>query len=309
MKKSIKKENHSGDQPVRVLKHNLTTRLVERNEMYIESLQSDFLLEKGIKYHIANLSLVEKQMPFIDDKGVINLHETFLSYVWINCYYFFILHEEGFAIPDHIRRGVPVHKPQNIQLLKEAEELFSYGISLIKGFIAWDKDNFPNPEYFDEDTEEGWYILRTNDLFVEALNFILYHETAHAELEHIKKIKSQNLSDEDIKLLEIEADTRAVELILSNFRNKKVTELAIIIGLASMLFFKNTFDGGRRHPNLDQRIENAIELFKPEEDSSIWPMLCLFLKIWDRQFQMGFKQQSIYDTYKDLFYDLLAQAR
>jgi hypothetical protein len=309
MKKSIKTDVHSGNQPIRVLKHNLTTRLVERNEEYIKSLHSDFKLEKGIKYHIANLPLVNRQMPFIDQDGMINLHETFLSYVWINCYYFFILHEEGFAIPDHIRRGAPVHKSQNIQLLKEAEELFNYGKSLITGFIEWDKENLPNPEYFDEDTEEGWYILRTNDLFVEVLNFILYHETAHAELEHIKKIQSQNLSDTEIKLLEIEADTRAIELILSNLRNKNMTELAVVIGLASMLFFKNTFGGGRRHPNLDQRIETAVTLLSPAENSSIWPMLCLFLKAWDRQFQIGLKQQPVYDTYKDLFYDFLNQVK
>jgi Peptidase U49 len=309
MKKSIKKDTHTGNQPIRVLKHNLTTRLVERNEEYIKSLHSDFKLEKGIKYHIANLPLIERQMPFIDEDGIINLHETFLSYVWINCYYFFILHEEGFAIPDHIRRGAPVHKSQNIQLLKEAEELFNYGKSLIVGFVEWDKVNFPNPEYFDEETEEGWYILRTNDLFVEVLNFILYHETAHAELEHIKKIKSENLSDSEVKLLEIEADTRAVELIISNIRNRNMTELAIAIGLASMLFFKNTLGGGKRHPNLDQRIENAVTLLQPAEDSSIWPMLSLFLKAWDRQFQVGLKQKPIYDTYKDLFYDFLEQIK
>jgi hypothetical protein len=309
MKISIKKDTHTGNQPIRVLKHNLTTRLFERNEEYIKSLHSDFKLEKGIEYHIANLPLIDRQMPFIDEDGVINVHETFLSYVWINCYYFFILHEEGFAIPDHIRRGVPVHKSQNIQLLKEAEELFNYGKSLIVGFVEWDKENFPNPEYFDENTEEGWYILRTNDLFVEVLNFILYHETAHAELEHIKKIKSENLSDSEVKLLEIEADTRAVELIITNIRNKNMTELAIAIGLASMLFFKNTLGGGKRHPNLDQRIENAVMLLQPAEDSSIWPMLTLFLKEWDIQFQVGLEQQHIYDTYKDLFYDFLEQIR
>ena len=46
MKVSVKKKSHVGEQPVRVLKHNLTTRLVERNEEYIKSLQSDFRLEK-----------------------------------------------------------------------------------------------------------------------------------------------------------------------------------------------------------------------------------------------------------------------
>ena len=90
MKKSFKKNTHSGEQPIRVLKHNLTTRLVERNEEYIKALHSDFRLNKNIKYHIADLPLMNGQTPFIDQNGMINLHETYLSYVWIVCYYFLV---------------------------------------------------------------------------------------------------------------------------------------------------------------------------------------------------------------------------
>jgi len=68
MKTSVLKEVHNGEQPIRVLKHNLTTRLVERNEEYIQSLHSDFRLNKSIAYHIANLPLIDKQIPFIDNK-------------------------------------------------------------------------------------------------------------------------------------------------------------------------------------------------------------------------------------------------
>lgn len=309
MKASIKKETHFGEQPVRVLKHNLTTRLVVRNEKHIESLQSSLKLNKAIKYHIANLPLIEKQLPYIDEKGTIHLHETFLSYTWIICYYFFILHEEGFAIPDHINRGVAVHKAHNPQLIREAEELFNYGKSLVVAFTPWDKEFYPNPEFFDENTDEGWYITRTNDLFVEVLNFIIYHETAHAELEHIKKIKFENLTNEQRKPLELEADTRAIELILLNFRNRNLTELAIVVGLLAMLFIKPTLHGGKKHPNIDTRLENAILLFNPAEDSPIWTMASLFLKVWDKQFGLGLQEQPVYDTYKELFHDLLSQVK
>ncbi|MBN9285594.1 MULTISPECIES: phage exclusion protein Lit family protein [unclassified Flavobacterium] len=309
MKNSIKKDVHTGTQPIRVLKHNLTTRLVERNQEYIKSLHSDFKLNKKINYHSANLPLIEGQLPFIDENGTINIHETFLSYTWIICYYFLVLHEEGFAIPDQIKRNISTHKLPNNQLLTEAEILFDYAKLLISVFEPWDIENNPNPEYYDEETEEGWYILRNNDLFVEVLNFILYHETAHAELEHIKKIKSQNLTYEERKPLEIEADSRAIELILNNCRNRNVLELAIIIGLASILFFKNNLNGGKKHPNVDQRLENAISLFEPAEDSPIWTMLSLFLKVWDKQFNLNLKNQPIYDTYKELFYDLLNQVK
>lgn len=309
MKVSIKKNTHKGNQPVRVLKHNLTSRLEERNEEYIKNLQSDFKLNKGIAYHINDLSLKEKQLPFIDNKGIINIHETFLSYSWIICYYFFVLHEESLAIPDHIAREILIHKAPSPELLEPAEELFNYAKLLIVSFDKWDIQNLPNPEFFDENTAEGWYILRTNDLFVETINFVLYHECAHAELEHIKKIKEENVSFEDRKKLEIEADSRAIDLILSNCRDKNATSISIVIGLASILFFKNTLDGGKKHPKIDVRLVNAISIIKPEEDSYIWIMLCLFLKTWEKQFGLSLKQENEYDTYKELYYDLISQVK
>jgi hypothetical protein len=94
-------------------------------------LHSDFRLNKSIKYHIANLPLVNRQTPFIDKKGMINIHETYLSYSWIVCYHFFVIHEEGFAIPDRLKRHLPVAKPHTPELINEAKELFDYGKSLI----------------------------------------------------------------------------------------------------------------------------------------------------------------------------------
>ena len=307
MKKSLKKDTHTGDQPIRVLKHNLTTRLVKRNEEYIKSLLSDHKLNEAIKYHVKDAPLADNQLPFIDRNGIINLHESYLSYVWIVCYYFFVVHEEGVVKPEQLKRGIPIEKEQNVQLLKDAEELFQYAKLLIRVYDLWDKETLPNPEYFDEETEEGWYIMRTNDLFVEVMNFILYHETAHAELQHLEKIAKNKLVKEQYKPLEIEADTRAIELILSNCRNRNHSEISIIIGLASILFFKSNLKGGDKHPDVNQRLDNAISLINPKDDSSIWTMLGLFMITWNKQFSLGIKEKKSYDNYKELYYDLVTQ--
>jgi hypothetical protein len=309
MKVSVLKNTHTGQQPIRVLKHNLTARLEERNKKYIESLQSDFRLNKNIKYISENLPINVGQKPKIDSNGIIHLHETFLSYVWIVCYYFFVLHEEKYAIPNCIKNNLPTPKPHNPELLPIAKELFDYGKSLVTLFSVWDKDNLPNPEYFDEQTDEGYYIFRTNDLHVEVLNFILYHEMAHAEFEHIKKRTIGNLTNEENKPFEIDADTRAIELILSNCRNRNVSELAIIIGIASMLFCNSTLDGGKRHPNIDTRLENAIGIFNLLDDSYNWTFLALFLLVWDEQFTLGLKKESTSNNCKEIFYDLLSQVK
>ncbi|MEZ0184648.1 phage exclusion protein Lit family protein [Flavobacterium plurextorum] len=309
MKKSVWQNSHSGKQPIRVLKHNLTTRLVNRNKEYIESLQSSSILDEKVKYHDQNLPLNNRQGPFIYENGLINIHETFLSYIWINCYYFVVLHEEKYALPNLIDKGEMEDRPESAELLSDAEDLFSYGLTLIKGFVDWDKETLPNPEYFDEESPQGNYILRVNDLFVEVLNFILYHETAHAEFQHIKKIKEGKLSNEEIKDLEIEADSRAIQLIIKNSTSRQKAEIAIAMGLASMLFIKNSLKGGSTHPDLDKRIENAIEILQPSEDSEIWTTLCLFIKTWDKQYGLGLVENSTCSTIKDVFYDLLQQAK
>jgi hypothetical protein len=125
----------------------------------------------------------------------------------------------------------------------------------------------------------------------------------------MKKIDKTNLSDEERKILEIDADTRAIELILSTYRSKEMSELAIIIGLASILFFNNNLDGGNKHPNIDTRLTNAINKLKLSDDSPIWPFLVLVFKDWDKQFILSLTHQSVYDKYKDFFDDLLSAAQ
>ncbi len=167
----------------------------------------------------------------------------------------------------------------------------------------------PNPEFFDDKSDEGWYISRTNDLYVETLNFILYHETSHAEFEHIRKISASNLSSEKQKELELEADTRAIELMISKNRNQNVTELSIIVGLASILFFKNNLSGGQKHPDIDSRLENAIQILKLRDDSSVWSMLCLFIKEWSMRFSLNVNDKGSYKNYKELYYKLMSQVK
>ena len=97
--------------------------------------------------------------------------------------------------------------------------------------------------------------------------------------------------------------------MLEKCRNIKITELALIIGLASMLFSGNSLDGGKGHPDIDKRIENVISIISPKDDSSIWPLLVLFIKLWDEQFSFNFTHETHYNNYKELYYELINQAK
>ncbi|REC60091.1 hypothetical protein DRF65_22320 [Chryseobacterium pennae] len=309
MKKSVRGKYHTGLQPIRVLKHNLTDRLLSRSKEFIELLQKDLQLSEHINYISYPLPLINKQTPYVDKDGMIYIHETYLSYLWIISFSMFVLYEEGMAIPDQIKREISTHKSQNIELIELTEELFDYAKSLVRAYSKWDTEYFPNPEIFDENTDEGFYILRANDLYVEAMNFILFHEIAHAELEHIKTRGENNLKGDRVKALEIEADSRAISLLLENCRKPFVSHLAIVVGLASMLFVSHDLSGGSDHPDVDVRIENALDLIKPSEDSPIWAFLVLFLKLWDKQFSHNFVTSTHYNNFKELYYELLEQGK
>jgi len=220
-----------------------------------------------------------------------------------------VMYDEGIAIPDQIIRGTPTHKKQNLELLGLAEELFDYAKSLVTAYSKWDINYFPNPEFYDANTEEGFYIKASTDLYVEAMNFILFHEIAHAELKHIEQRNSNNLEGDGVKALEIEADSRAIVLLLKNHRNLKISHLAITVGLASMLFMSRDLSGGNSHPDIDVRIENAVNIIKPAEDSPVWAFLILFLRLWDQQFSHNFVNSTNYNSFKELYYELMEQAK
>jgi hypothetical protein len=81
--------------------------------------------------------------------------------------------------------GEEINKIDPYRITK-AQQLFNYGISLIKIFTPWDKSTLPNPECYDEQDE--FYVQRVNAVFVYAMNFILCHEFVHVEREHIDKL-------------------------------------------------------------------------------------------------------------------------
>ena len=309
MKKSFLGEKHIGLQPIRVLKHNLIERLEIRSKEFIELLQKDLLLSENIKYTSYPLPLVNGQTPYVDRDGMIYIHETYLSYLWMITFSMVVMYDEGIAIPDQIIRGTPTHKKQNLELLGLAEELFDYAKSLVTAYSKWDINYFPNPEFYDANTEEGFYIKASTDLYVEAMNFILFHEIAHAELKHIEQRNSNNLEGDGVKALEIEADSRAIVLLLKNHRNLKISHLAITVGLASMLFMSRDLSGGNSHPDIDVRIENAVNIIKPAEDSPVWAFLILFLRLWDQQFSHNFVNSTNYNSFKELYYELMEQAK
>jgi hypothetical protein len=316
MKISVKSENHKGIQPIRVLQHNIVYRYENTNSDFLKcskEIMDNKGLQPGISYFIFeepinySCKYFRSQTPFVDGNKKIGIHETFLSYIWINCFSLWVLYDEAVAKPMQNAQARNQVNIINTDLINLTQELFQYGKSLITVYSPWDKSYFPNPEEYSK--EDEFYVLRANGLFTYAVNFILCHEFAHVEQEHIDTVKKRKVDDTERKLFEKEADDRAIELMLSgkDGENDKSLEFGVLIGLASMLFFRKTTYGGDHHPDTDNRIQNYLEKLNAPYDHPIWGGAALALKLWDNQFNLSFNWPSHANDFKEIFYGILEQ--
>ena len=318
MKTNYKTENHNGVQPIRVLQHNITRDFENLSPEFLKlarELADNGVLNPGISYFMDEEPIIysnqhyKGQTPFVNQYGKIALHETFLSYIWIISYSMWVLYEEAVYKPNYnLINGEKIHEI-DLTIIEKTKELFQYGKSLIVSYSSWDKEYLPNPEEYSD--EEEYHILRTNGIFTKAISFILCHEYAHIEKKHIQNILTREVSNDERKIFEKEADDRAIELMLSakNGENDKTIDLGILMGLASMLFFKSDVEGGAHHPDTDSRITNFLEKLDIADDDNLWGIASLFFKLWEEQFSLSFTWAKSVGTFKELFYDTLPQVK
>jgi len=178
MHSTYSQTTHFGTQPIRVLQHNITDQLEKIDSCFLEKLTrlvESKGLDPGIKYsaeeepirddegsHVANISA----------DGEMELHETYLSYLWCLSFATLTLFEEVNLKP---RLKATSNKP-SLRHVKNAENLFYYAMSLRTKFSPWDKE-LPNPKTFCE--EDRTYIEKANGLFLWAVVWVLCHEIAH----------------------------------------------------------------------------------------------------------------------------------
>lgn len=300
--------SHSGTQPIRVLQHNITFQFETTNPTFIElskTIIKDKGLQPGISYYISENAILDKvdgypHTPFVDGNGKINIHETFLSYVWCICYSMLVLYEEAIAKASLNQISKTLIQNVDLDKINKAQKLFEYAKSLITSFSNWDKMDLPNPEEYSQD--DVFYIERANGLFVYAINFILCHEFAHVEKDHIKKLRLGQNTVSHILDFEKEADGRAMDLVLSGItdRTKLSAEIGVLMGLSSMLFFKQK-TMTTTHPATDDRMHELIIKANPTNADAHWGIATLAFKLWDQQFIKNFIwPNEVYDL-KELY--------
>lgn len=315
------KNIHKGTQPIRIIHHMLIYMFQRTHPDFFKDLMKQ--IEEG-KLH-NELSLVFEKEPILISNGQfrtpkinnhtrkIELHETFLSFLWCSIYSVYVTYLETIDYPRVNRENGEILHPRNQSNIDKAKELFDYAKYLIVDFKDWNKESLPNPEiYFAEKRDN---VEQTNCFYTEAVKFILCHEFTHLKY-HVDQIDNQTANSYFLAF-EIEADNNAIDMMKRGMEQEKdpftishklAIEIGIVFGLLSMFYFRaNT--SGLKHPNAEDRLTNALERLELVYNHFAWGIACVGLQMWDEQFGLKFNWCENPISYKGQYYDIIIQIK
>lgn len=315
------KETDFGTQPIRVLHWLNLYMFTQTHGTFFGELKKEIASGKlnseiGIVYAEEPIRKENGQFntPRVNgDTRKIEIHETFLSFLWCCTYSVFIRYVETIDYPRCNRVSGYTKYQISEENIQKASQVFDYARSLITDFTEWDKNEFPNPEIYEAEKRD--YVEQTNCYYTEAVKFILIHEFTHLKL-HVDQINKNSPISQFLQF-EIEADNNAIDKVKAGLpkgpsplaeAHRLVSENGIVLGLLSMFFFKATTEG-IKHPNSEDRLTNALERLDLINNDFAWGIACVGLKMWDEQFGLSFDWVENPQSYRALYYNIIGQIK
>lgn len=292
-------DHQLGDQPVRVLNNLMLFQLLHENG-YINYLFRIGVLKHGVFPEISIIhgnECLRKddgtfKTPFIDVEKHLQIHETFLSMIWILSYTLLALLSERYYHPD-LPKDWLKDTEERQQL---ATDLYDYAKLLVVDFISWNKEELPNPEKYV--VEQADYIGQAKMYYTEAVKFILYHEFVHAIL-HI-----DNVDEKRKRLdLELEADRISLDLVLNMDGGKAadfMSECGAVIGVLTNFIVSNKTKKVN-YPNLEDRLKNVLDRCKSNYKHFAFCMACIGIELWADQFSIELEQVEVDKDFEKKF--------
>lgn len=307
-----------GTQPVRVLVHMIVASFQHTHLGFLREIMK--LTEEGLLNKQLDMQYSEDPISMAATGGrgyrtpkivnatrTIQLHETFLSYQWCICYSIYVLYLETIDYPLMNEIAGYQKYPVSSEKIAQAKTVFDYARQLIVFFDRWDKDELPNPEKYLAENRD--YIEQTNIFFTESMKFILCHEFVHAK-KHLPDLPDPSC-DSCYKDMEYEADNEAIDLLLWGTPPEKrfIVDIGIVLGLLSMFYF-DAETSGKKHPNLEDRLTNAIERLQISEKSEVWAFACIGIELWDGQFDQRFNWSGKGNiSYREMYHRIVGQIK
>ena len=313
---------HAGTQPVRPHHGMLIYMFQQTNPQFFEELLAD--IQDGKVNQIVDL--VYGEVPLRKEDGSfwtprikgaskqIEVHETFLSYVWCCIYATYITYLETVNFPQTNHRQGKIAYTANEQNIETANNMFDYARSLIVDFQKWNVEESPNPEKYLAENRD--FIEQTTLYYNSAVKFILCHEYAHLKFEHLNDI-DKNTDKSRFCEMEYEADNFAIDSIMKGYfelwhfaaeGQRLANEIGVIFGIVVMFYFKASTEG-EKHPNSEDRLTNALERLKLDDDHVGWGIACTGLKFWDSQFGKNLVWNIENKSFKELYYQIIDQIK
>lgn len=283
--------------PISDLKDQIIARFENTNPKFLElaaKMIDESIIKRGIRWDYSNGNI---RSPHILD-GSIYIQELFLCFQWIICYYGLVIYDEA-VVKHYENEQQGANNIINKELVNICEEFLEYAISLVYGYSEWDTKKYPSPM---NDITGNDYHLKANQLFLNAINYIMCHEFAHAELKH-----AECRGKKDPQEIENEADKRAYDLMLDGCDgdNEMSIKMGILMALCSLLMLTPKPVKGGSHPMAHHRIKIYLEYIKPDEKSQLWSVACLFLGVWDMRYSKFNDFPDNVDTHKEMFYKVI----
>jgi len=295
-----------GQLPVRVLMHYIPGWLEEHWPDLNEEMGAEVKfngLNPGIAFHVEAKPI--DSVACIDDSRKIHLWENYLQLLWCTCYAQQALYE---AWQRSVRAGRPAGRYDSTDpAVRTAFDVLDAGVGLLDLFDPRQFEGLPMP--LNPDGEQDELVAKANILFVAATGFIILHEYAHHLFEHVAIISGE----EESKKHEVAADDFALSFLRRGEGRGRdvdnINALGVLATMTTLMLMEPSLEGGPAHPDIHERLLNALERLNLSGAGEIWVSGCICLQTWGRYYPVPVvvRDPAIARDPQDMFRDILGQ--
>src|SRR5665213_541388 len=269
MNDNIKKKM-IGEYPVNVLFDRIIDSFYFNSpltEARLDDLYNRGLIRRGIFFNPDSVALRTPTVNLLTKE--IEIQQVHIAFLWCQCYNFVLLNEVSQRLANKNSKIIQIKDAdENTKVLMD--NLTGWSFSLRDAYSFWPPD-IPDPAC------PGDNIRMANELLVQVVKFLLYHEIAHLGNNHANYLQliatpNSELSDNELselKMLEIEADNYAFEMSVGPNLDAGTYNQALgaLVALLSNLFIITSTRQLKqlRHPDIDTRIFNLMNKIKFED--------------------------------------------
>ena len=297
------RQDERGLFPVRVLPGNFMDWFLNITPDFKEEFESEITynsLNELIAYKVTETP-VTIAAEITHDHQIV-LYENYNELLWCVCYGLLTIYDKSYVEPSIAGS----YKGDLIEttVVSRAMSVLGAGISLVNYFHKDVFFDLPNPETTENDSE---FVTKANGIYCGAMTFTLLHEFSHQIYGHVDYYSPPDESKKD----ELSADDYAIYKIQQNFGNEKGATLkaGVVLGIVALAFLDKTLTGGETHPDLDDRLQIAMEMLDLDENNHLWGIAALGLTFWTKRYGYKVNMPMTVETTKELFYLTCAEVR